>query len=159
MFKFKKVVDERQELELLKIEHFGFWFLFCMLLTSIIVQSTFMNAPFKQYAAEFFIFMAGCIVFLIGCIKRGQWDYYTKPTMKTYLITSLIGSFGFSMVMGIAKYNSYEILRNNILTMLLPLIMIMMFFMFILIFVTCLIIGKLVIRKQQQLEKEFSDDK
>lgn len=158
MFKLKKVVDERQELELLRIEHLCFWFLFWALTISIVGQSILMNAPLKQFAPEFIIFMSVCILFLVLCIRKGLWDYYSKPTTKTYFITSLIGSISFGTIVGISKYNAYEQVRNHIFTMFLPIILITTLSMFVLIFFTSYVLGKLVIKKQNELEEDFSDD-
>ena len=158
MLKMKKLVDERQELELLRLEDICFWFLFWALSADIIVKSVFLNIPTKQYMGELLIFFAACAGFLIGCIKKGLWDYYTKPTMKTYLITSIIGSVGCGLVLGVLKYNQYEFLRENLVSALLPIIAVFTLFMFGLIFGLCLIMGKLILKKQQDLEKEFSDD-
>ena len=158
MIKIKKVVDERQELELLKIEHVCFWLVFWGLCISIIVQSLFMQAPFKQWAAEWIVFMIGCVGILVGCVKKGQWDYYTKPTIKTYLLTSLIGSASFSLFFAIAQYNNSKYFKEYIFTVLVPLTLIVALFLFILIFVTSYILGKMIINKQDELEKEFSDE-
>jgi len=155
MVKIKKIVDERQELEMLKIEHVCFWIVFWGLCISIIVQSLFMEAPFKQFAAEWIVFMVACVGVLIGFVKKGQWDYYTKPTMKTYLLTSLIGSLAFSIIFAIAKYKYFN---EYILTVLVPLTMVIAIFLFILIFAVSFFIGKMVISKQDKLEKEFSDE-
>lgn len=157
MFKLKKVVDERQELELLRIEHFGFWLLYWGLCISIIVQALFMELPFKNFAAEFIVFMLGSFIFLIACVKKGQWDYYTKPTIKTYLITSLIGSLCFTLLIGFVNYNKYPKFQENFTVFLISMAFIIVS-MFVLIFVTSLILGTLVKRKQQKLEKEFTDD-
>lgn len=50
MKRIKKIIDEREELELLRIEHICFWLLFWGLFLSIMVQSFLMNAPFVQFA-------------------------------------------------------------------------------------------------------------
>lgn len=154
MKKIKKVIDERQELELLKIEHVGFWIMFWGLCISIVVQAMFMKSSFREFGAEFIIFMISCIIFLIGCIKKGQWDYYTKPCMKTYLMTSIIGAASFSIIFAISNYLKYK-------TKGLFLVSVTLIFagcIFALIFIVMVITGKLIINQRKKLEQEFSDE-
>lgn len=154
MKKIKKVVDERQELELLKIEHVGFWIMFWGLCISIIVQAMFMESSFREFGAEFIIFMISCIIFLIGCIKKGQWDYYTKPCMKTYLMTSIIGTASFSIIFAISNYIKY---KTRVL-FLIEITLIFAAFIFALLFITMVITGKLTINQRKKLEQEFNDE-
>ena len=54
---FEKKVDERQEMDLLKVEHFGFWMMYWMLLAALIIQGIFMEDGVKRAAGEWIIFM------------------------------------------------------------------------------------------------------
>jgi len=114
MKKMKKVVDERQELELYKIEHLCFWIVFWLLLGSIIVQSMFLNAPFSQWGFEWTIFMISCGGVIVGCYKKGQWDFYSKPTTKNYLIYSLIGAGAFAIIYAITLYMNHAYLKGHL---------------------------------------------
>lgn len=49
IFKSSKL-DEMQEIQMLKIEHYGLWLAFWGLLVITIVQAS-MKVPFQQYAA------------------------------------------------------------------------------------------------------------
>ena len=40
----KKIIDERQELEMMKVERTGFWIMWGVLLLSLLVQSLFLGA-------------------------------------------------------------------------------------------------------------------
>lgn len=158
MKKFKKIVDERQEMELYKIEHVCFWLVFWLLLGSIIIQSMFLNAPFTQWAFEWAVFMICCVGVIIGCYKKGQWDYYSKPTTKNYLIYSLIGSGAFAVIYAITMFMNNDYLKDYLLG--LGLLTAFIFaLMFALIFVALFITGTLVKKRQKKLEAEFSDDK
>lgn len=154
MKKIKKVVDERQEIELLKIEHVGFWIMFWGLCISIIVQTMFMKSTFREFGAEFIIFMISCIIFLIGCIKKGQWDYYTKPCMKTYLMTSIIGTVSFSIIFAISNHIMYKTKG----LFLAAATLIFAASIFALIFILMIITGKLIIHQRKKLEQEFNDE-
>lgn len=157
MKKFKKIIDERQEMELYKIEHIFFWIVYWLLLASIIIQATFMNAPFSNWAFEWFIFMIGSIGLGIGSYRKGQWDYYTKPTLKSYLLYSLIGAGAFSLIFTIAQYFTNEYLKNSILSLLI-FALVLFVFLFILMFSLLSLLGHLTKKRQAKLAQEFADD-
>ena len=157
MKKFKKVVDERQELELYKIEHVCFWIVFWLLLGSIIVQSMFLNAPFSQGGIEWAVFMISCGGVMVGCYKKGQWDFYSKPTTKNYLIYSLIGSGAFSVIYTITMYMNHDYFKDNLLA-LGTMTAFIFAMLFALIFVALFVSGTLVKKRQKKLEEQFSDD-
>lgn len=154
---FKKTVDERQEQELHKIEHFGFWIMYWCLLAAIVLQSFIMNVPFNQFAAEWVVFMIGSGVIIVGCVRKGLWDYHSKPSLKNYLLTSVIGTVGISIVFGISKYVQYESLREHFIDRLLPMTIIFAAPIFILMFIGCAVTGKMVLNKQKKMEEEYSD--
>lgn len=92
----KKIIDERQELEMMKVERTGFWIMWGVLLLSLLVQSLFLGAGPKQIAGENISFLVGCLIVVIGCVKKGLWGYDSTPCMKTYLSASLIGTLIFT---------------------------------------------------------------
>ncbi|WKY45282.1 hypothetical protein Q5O14_04050 [Eubacteriaceae bacterium ES2] len=157
MKRFKKVIDERQEMELYKIEHFAFWVVYWLLLGSIIIQATFLGAPFIEWAFEWFIFMIASVGTLIGCFKKGQWDYYTKPTFKTYLFYSLAGSGIFTIIYTIASYFHNDYLRTNFLALFL-IALILFAFLFIVIFLLLASFGLLTKKRQAKLAQEFDEE-
>ncbi len=156
--KLKKVVDERQELEMLKVEHIGFWVMFWGLLVSIIWQSFFMEATLQQLGAEWIIFMAACVISMIGYVKKGQWDYYSEPSVKSYFLYSSATAVIFGVVFGISRYFKYEMCREQILTRLLPIAIIPSIFIFIITFIALAITGKMVQNKRAKLENEFDEE-
>lgn len=154
---FKKVVDERQELELLQIEHLCFWITFWSLCISIIVQVIFMKASFAQIEAEIVILFIASVSLIAGCIKKGQWDYYTKPTLKTYTITGGIGATVLCIIFTIEQYTKFRHHSSN-LGQLLVSIIILFIFTFTVIFAVTAIMGKVVKKKREKLDKEYSDN-
>lgn len=89
MKRLKNNLDERQELELLRIEHYGMWFAFWALLAAMVIQAV-MGAPMSQLAGEWIVFMLLCVGTLIACIRKGIWDRYFKPNFKTNLMLSIM---------------------------------------------------------------------
>lgn len=92
MKRLKNNLDERQELELLRIEHYGMWFAFWALLIAMVVQA-WMGAPMAQMAGEWIVFMILCIGQVIACVRKGIWDRRLRPNFKTNLLISLIAAF------------------------------------------------------------------
>lgn len=158
MKRIKKVVDERQELELLRIEHMVFWIVFWLLLASVIVQTMFMDVPFFQVLPEFAIFMVCCVGFLIGAVKKGQWDFYTRPTVKTYVLTSLIGSAVFGILFGISVYVRDPGSWDGHIWLIVLLTGAMIVFLFALIFALSALVGHMVKKKQERLADTYGKD-
>ena len=86
IFKSSKL-DEMQEIQMLKVEHYGLWIAFWGLGISTVVQSA-MGAPLKQNAGE------GVLLCLIGAfelianMKAGLWDRSGKPSLKNNLLAA-----------------------------------------------------------------------
>ncbi|AFA47591.1 DUF6773 family protein [Acetobacterium woodii] len=157
MKKFKKVIDERQEMELYKVEHIWFWIVFWLLLGSIIIQAFFLNAPFSQWGFEWFIFMICCIGSFIGYYRKGQWDYYSKPSVKSYLLYSLIGSGIFAIIVAISLALNNDYLKNDLLVLVFMTLFIFVM-LFIIMFVVFFISGSMIKKRQQKLADEFTDN-
>lgn len=155
MKKIRKVVDERQELEMLKVEHFGFWIMFWLLFVSIIIQ-TGMGASFKQFGVEWGVFMIGCICTSISHLRKGSWDYYTKPCIKTYLLYSIVSTIIAGVLFGIIKYATIDYFRNNIQDLMIS-IGIFCVAIFALVFIAMYLTGQYTIKKQKQLEKKYEE--
>ena len=51
LFRNKKVVDEREQMEMFRMEHYMYWFAFWALLAGIFFQIIFLDAPFRQVAS------------------------------------------------------------------------------------------------------------
>jgi len=155
MKKVKKAVDERQELEMLKVEHFGFWIMFWLLFASIIIQ-TGMGASYKQVGFEWGVFMIGCICTSISYLRRGLWDYYTKPCIKTYLLYSIAFTIIFGILFGVIKYATVDYYKINVQYLIIS-IGIFSVAIFVLIFITMYISGQYTIKKQKQLENKYEE--
>ena len=137
----KKIVDERQELELLKIERAGFYVLFFALAADISAKTLFFQVPFRALIGENVAFLAGCVTILAGCMKRGLWNYSSKPGLKNYLLSSLIGTLIFRDI----PHAGYAALIFAIS-------------IFILMFATLAAIGEYTKKRQAKLDQEYEDE-
>ncbi len=89
---FEKKVDERQEMDLLRVEHMSFWSMYWMLLAAMIIQIVFVEEGGRMIMGEWIVFMASSVLLVAGCIRKGVWNYQTRkiPGMKAYLRYSLV---------------------------------------------------------------------
>ncbi len=81
---FKKVVDEREEMEMMRVEHVMFWLVFWALLISIFVQLLGMKATFRQVSGEWTVFMLMAVGTTNGEGRGGPFVYTTPPGWKTF---------------------------------------------------------------------------
>jgi len=151
---FRKIVDERQELELLKIGNSSFTVMLISLITVMIVQMFIFNFEFK-YLAGYFIVLIIVTIWVVACsIKRGAWEYYTKPGMKSYILYSLSFGIGFSILFTVLLYFIREISLPHafrFFVIIFAVISIPMFIIYV-------ILGAIIKKRQQKLQQNFDDD-
>jgi len=154
---FEKKVDERQEMDLLKVEHFGFWLMYYMLLAAIFIQTFLIEDGARMAAAEWIIFMSVSIICLIGWIRKGVWGYHTRkvPGVRSYLIYSIVTSIGLGTFFGVLfafkwKDTSPESIALRIAIMVIS--------MFIICFPAYLVTGTLAKRREKQLADQDSNE-
>ena len=85
----KKLMDERQEIELLKIEHIACWLMFWGITADMLI-GTLTNNMGLAYMVMIAVFFVTCLYMLFSCIRKGIWDRHIKPTFKNNCILSLI---------------------------------------------------------------------
>lgn len=109
----KNNLDERQELNLLKIEHYGCWFAFWGLLSAILVQCALRDTGFQNVIGELVVFMGLAVFLLVGCLKEGIWARRMKPDLKTNLLTSTVASLAVSVFWFVISYRNYHRLAGS----------------------------------------------
>ena len=83
-------LDEMQKQTLLKIESRGFWMLWGLLLAALVIESL-LGFTTREMAAEWIIFMLGCVYSAASDMRAGIWDRRFKPNTKTNALMSLVG--------------------------------------------------------------------
>ena len=68
----KSNLDEMQEQELLKIEHYGCWMAYWGLLAAMVIQMV-MRVPGAQMLGEWIIFVIMSLYICIACMRKGIW--------------------------------------------------------------------------------------
>lgn len=148
---FEKKVDERQERDIMLVEHIGFWAMYFMLVAAIIVQVFFMEEGAKNTAGEFVVFFITSVIVLVGWMRKGVWSYQSRkvPGVKAWLRYSLI-----TMLIGIPLgiFNGYKWnmgWKNTLLC-----IGIMMLGLFICTFAIFCIIGSATKKREEELASQ-----
>ena len=93
--KSKNMLDEMQDNKLLKIEEFGFWLVFWILVAAILLQ---------ELVGEIVALLAASVYIVVSSLKNGLWTRKYTPTLKTTVITSLIPSFIFGAINAIRAF-------------------------------------------------------
>lgn len=114
MKKMKNNLDERQELELLRIEHNGCWIAFWGLLVVMVVQLIAGIHGLENLAGEWMVFMCLAFYLMISCIKNGIWDRRMKPDFKTNLIVGSIAAVAMGVIWFTISYRNYHKLAGSI---------------------------------------------
>lgn len=153
----KKIVDERQEAELHKIEHYGFWIMFWALFAAIMYQITFVENGVSMVWGEVIVMLLGAVVTIVGCMKKGLWNYGSDPTIKNYLFYSIVFTALYGVLFAVEKYRNYDYFKEN-MKMLLISTGIYAGFTFVLTFALLFVCGTFVRKRRKKLEDEFKDD-
>lgn len=94
-----RIQDERIVLTRRKIQSDAYQVLVCILVISIIVQQFFLNAPFSQFAVEFFC-LIGCGIYMtIRHLTAGIDIWSTKEKSSKNLLISILTSGVISVIL------------------------------------------------------------
>lgn len=147
----KKIVDERQELELLKIEQLGFWVLYFAIAADILVKRLYLNVPLGHLIGENIAFILGSVVIIIGCCRRGLWTSHSRPSIKSHLIYSAVFSLLFALLLFLA------VLKSGLQTALLAFALFAVI-CFPVLFIVLFTLGKITEQRAKRLEQKYSEE-
>ena len=154
---FAKRVDERQEMELLKVEHIGFWAMYWMLFAALLIQGVIMQKEIEVVAGEFITFMVTSLIVLIGWVRKGVWSYQSRkvPGIKAYLcyslVTGVIGGLFFGILLGIRWH-------QNDVKGIVACVLFYIVFLFGFTFVVFLVFGTIARKRERMLEQAESEE-
>lgn len=150
----KKKLDEREIMEMYKIEHYGFWFMYWALLASIFIQFIFFDASIKQVCGEWVVFMIAAVASSIAYYRGGHYDYSTEPGIKSYLMYSVVFTIIFDVIVAIGLYvhHNYYNITGFIITIVLFAVM-----LFVVLFAALSIIGEATKKRRRKLEEQLDD--
>jgi hypothetical protein len=151
---FKKNRDERQEAEERRINSVAFWIAYWGLVAVIIVQLFVFELDITHIAGEFIILCAAGIYMTIAGYRRGIWDSFTKPGMKSYFAYSFAAVFVLNLPIPLVRYFRYHATVPSCLYSFARNFIIL----FPLAFAAAAILGALTKRKQKKLAEKYVDD-
>ena len=96
---FRRRIDERQRADLRRVESYGYWIAFWLLLASVIVKSVIIGRPKDEWLTEWVIFMILAVYNVVSLAWIGVWSENSpKPTFASSVSSSLLGNLGFSVI-------------------------------------------------------------
>ncbi len=75
------VLDEREMLEMYRIEHAGLWLMYALLVGAVLVQ-LFSGATMREMAGEVFVIVTVCVVMIIANARQGIWAMNARPSAR-----------------------------------------------------------------------------
>lgn len=77
----KTVLDEREMMEMYRVEHFGLWLMYGLLCAAILVQLL-LGAQLSQMAGEIAALGITSVTMIFANARRGIWDQSSRPSMR-----------------------------------------------------------------------------
>src|SRR5665647_1524717 len=107
--------DERDTAQRRKVGNETCNLLMVGLLLSLLIQQTMLDAPFKQYAAEFICFFAASFYIVVRNLALGT-DFITRreKNRKWLIFSSLVGGTTMTALLSIQNYAEYGDKHNFI---------------------------------------------
>ena len=144
MLKHKKpVLDEREMMEMYRVDHFGMWLMYG-LLCAVIVFQLLTGAEMKQMAGELAVVIISSAAMVIQNVRHGIWDTTSRPSMR--------GNAGYAMGAGVCVLVMLLAKSGNLLAALMAGLCTA-----ILVFVVLTVLMRYMMNRQAQQEKELDN--
>ena len=103
--KKKPVLDEREMLDMYRVEHFGLWLMYGLLCASVLVQML-MGAELLQMAGELAVVIISSAAMVVANVRHGVWDESSRPSAK--------GNAAYSLGAGLCVFVILSLVSGNI---------------------------------------------
>lgn len=151
----KKNMDERELMEMYKIEHYMFWFTFWALFASLIIRVAFCGFNINQIAGEFIVFILMSVISCILYLRKGIYDTWSQPGIKSYFVYSLIFSILTTVfVVGRNYYLGYIKEMNDMIITAAVTEVLMFIFLFIVLFA----VGEIAKKRRKKLAEQYENN-
>ena len=147
---FRKVVDEREEQETKRIESGAYYIMVFALGISVFIQVIIFNFDIAHVAGEIIVLLIGVTWALAGYIRRGIWDNFTRPGVKSYLVYSTI----VGIVYGFIGYFRSDISVLNFM----PTFAIRFLWIFVIMFLILTFYGTIIKMRTKNLQQIYDED-
>lgn len=81
ILKGSTVLDERELMEMYRVEHVGLWAMYVLLCAAVVVQM-FAGAPLSQMAGELVVIGVVSVGMIIAYARKGLWDDRSRPSRR-----------------------------------------------------------------------------
>jgi len=148
-------MDERERMEMYRIEHYAFWALYWSQAVSLVGHKLILDEPFMEHAWEWSVFLIVSVWLVIIDIRKGNYDYYTEPGWRSYLVYSVVTSLVFGAVgIGAGIYKGWiDSARDAVITGAVEVP-----FLFAVCYATLALCGTLAKRRRKKLEEAYEEE-
>ena len=140
----KSVLDEREMLEMYRVEHFGLWLMYGLLCAAVVVQML-GGATLSQMGGELAVILISSVVMVIANVRRGIWDTNSRPSMR--------GNVGYALGAGVCVTVLLMAKSGNVPAALLAGVCTAA-----LVFAALTLLMRYMMKKQAQQEKELDNE-
>jgi hypothetical protein len=116
LFEEHSVLDEREMMEMYRIEHAGLWAMYGLLCAAVVVQML-LGAPLTQMAGELGVLLLVSVGMIFAYARKGIWDAHSRPGKRgnaaysaacaagvALIVTAIRSSFLWGVVSGAAMF-------------------------------------------------------
>ena len=96
------VLDEREMLEMYRVEHFGLWLMYALLCIAIVVQLL-MGAKLSQMAGELAVVIVASVAMMVQHVRYGIWDENSRPSVRGNAMCSLGVGVGVAVLLAVLR--------------------------------------------------------
>lgn len=151
----KKILDEREQLEMYRSEHKIFWFMFWALVIETLMQKYILNAPLSQYAWEGLLLLVVSIWSLIVDFRHGRYDTISRPGWRSYLGYALSFSIVFTAITVYSSWSKGWLTTPGEIG---TAAVVEWIFFFLLMYAALAVWGMLTQYRRKKLESQFQDE-
>jgi len=116
LFDGHSVLDEREMMDMYRIEHTGFFAAYILLCIAVVVQML-LGAPLRQLAGELAVLLTVSVGMIIAYARKGIWDTHSRPSRRgnaaysascaagvALIVAAMRGSFLWGLISGGAMF-------------------------------------------------------
>ena len=96
------VLDEREMMEMYRVEHAGLWAMYALLCAAVVVQLV-LGAPLVQLAGELAVVLLVSAGMIVAYARKGIWDDRTRPSMRGNAAYSAACGAGVALVVAAVR--------------------------------------------------------
>lgn len=152
---FGKKMDERERMEMYQNEHYAFWILYIGMVVGLVGRSLFLGELLSQHIWEWLVFFVASLWLICADFRKGNYDSFTKPGWRSYLLYALIFSVIFTVVaVASSAYKGWiDSVRDAFLVGAIEFV-----FLFVLTYAAVAAFGELTRRRRRKLEESFDEE-